>query len=115
MGQAMHVEHIDPHGGDVIINLCLSCSTCNLSKAEAVTATDPETNQVVPLFNPRTQKWPEHFEWVDNGQRVHGISPVGRATVARLKMNLDRVVAARSVWIRAGEHPPKLPDDQGLS
>ena len=33
IGQAMHVEHIDPNGGDDPENLCLACPTCNLSKA----------------------------------------------------------------------------------
>lgn len=53
-GQAMHVEHIDPDGGDALDNLCLSCASCNLSKARATTALDPETDLEVPLFNPRT-------------------------------------------------------------
>jgi hypothetical protein len=31
IGQAMHVEHIDPASGDILDNLCLSCANCNLS------------------------------------------------------------------------------------
>jgi hypothetical protein len=61
-GQAMHVEHILPNGDDDMDNLCLSCASCNLSKARAITAVDPDTGQTVPLFNPRTQIWSEHFE-----------------------------------------------------
>ena len=49
----MHVEHIHPENGDDPENLCLSCPNCNLSKATATTAVDPETGQEVPLFNPR--------------------------------------------------------------
>lgn len=106
-GQAMHVEHINPAGGNDLDNLCLSCASCNLSKAQAVSAPDSETGEVVPLFNPRTQVWSVHFEWIQNGTMLRGLTPTGRATVVRLQMNLSRIVNARKVWVRAGEHPPK--------
>jgi hypothetical protein len=103
----MHVEHIQPDGGDSLDNLCLSCANCNLSKAKVITALDPETSEIVPLFNPRTQKWIEHFRWIDNGQRLAGLTPIGRATVERLKINQERIVTSRLLWIEAGYHPPK--------
>jgi len=106
IGQALHVEHIDPSGGDHPDNLCLACPSCNLSKAQATTAQDPETGQTVELFNPRRQEWVDHFTWVDAGQRIQGRTPEGRATVVRLKMNLDRMIVARALWVRAGLHPP---------
>lgn len=106
MGQAMHVEHIKPGGGDDMENLALACATCNLSKALATSAPDPETGNLVPLFNPRTQVWSEHFEWIQNGTMILGLTPVGRATIVRLQMNIARIVNARKVWVRAGEHPP---------
>jgi hypothetical protein len=108
IGQAMHIEHIDPVGGNSLDNLCLSCSNCNLSKAKVTTANDPESGERTPLFNPRTQVWSEHFEWVDNGLRVHGLTPIGRATVVRLKMNQERMLIARRRWITGGFHPPQL-------
>src|SRR5512138_2143124 len=109
IGQPMHIEHIVPGGGDNPDNLALSCAACNLSKGIATKAIDPETGHTVDLFNPRTQTWKDHFEWIDDGQIVRGLTPNARATVERLRMNLDRIVLARRVWIRAGEHPPKLP------
>ena len=107
IGQAMHVEHIDPNGNDDPNNLCLSCPTCNLSKAQAIAAFDPETNFEIALFNPRAQIWKDHFVWADGGLRVRGLTPTGRATIVRLKMNINRVVVARSYWIKAGNHPPE--------
>jgi hypothetical protein len=106
IGQAMHVEHIDPKGGNDPDNLCLSCPTCNMSKALATSAADPETGGVMPLFNPRLQVWAEHFMWIGNGTMLRGLTPIGRATVARLKMNRDRLVDARQIWVAVGEHPP---------
>jgi hypothetical protein len=70
IGQAMHVEHIIPDGGDILDNLCLSCATCNLSKAKATAAPDPVTGQTISLFNPRTQIWSEHFRWIEDGIRI---------------------------------------------
>lgn len=105
-GQAMHVDHIDPNGPDHTDNLCLACSSCNQSKARVMTAPDPEEGTIVALFNPRSDKWVDHFVWVDDGKQVQGITPVGRATVERLKMNHERIVAARILWIGVGWHPP---------
>ena len=105
-GQAMHVEHIDPAGSDHPNNLCLACPSCNLSKASSTSAHDPLTGEVTPLFNPRQQKWADHFEWVEDGAVVSGKTPTGRASVIRLKMNIERIVTARKIWIKAGEHPP---------
>jgi hypothetical protein len=107
IGQAMHVEHIDPDAGDSLDNLCLSCANCNLSKARAITSLDPETGAQVPLFNPRTQIWAEHFEWIDKGRRLRGLTEAGRATIIRLRMNQDRILIARNRWIAGGFHPPK--------
>jgi len=105
-GQAMHVEHINPEGGNDLDNLCLACATCNLSKAKATRAHDPLTDEEIPLFNPRQQLWGDHFEWMDNGAIIHGKTAIGRATIMRLKMNMERVVTARRIWIIARAHPP---------
>lgn len=105
IGQTLHVEHINPNGGDHPDNLCSACPNCNLSKAAATRAADPESNQEVPLFNPRLQKWLGHFEWIENHTQIRGLTPSGRATVARLKMNRPRIVLARQRWVQAGLHP----------
>lgn len=106
-GQTMQVDHIDPKGRDDLDNLCLSCWNCNSSKHKATSAPDPETGVHATLFDPRTQNWSEHFEWIDGGIRVHGLTPTGRATVERLKMNRPAIVVARQHWVEGGYHPPK--------
>jgi HNH endonuclease len=111
-GQPMHVEHIIPDNDDSLSNLCLSCPTCNLSKGKATQAIDPETDEVVVLFNPRTQLWHEHFRWQPGGMEIVGLTPIGRATVARLRMNSIGVVNARRMWLLTGLHPPSDEDIQ---
>jgi hypothetical protein len=107
-GQTLHVDHIDPIGGDDLENLCLSCWNCNTSKSDVTEAPDPQTDDIVPLFNPRAQTWLEHFRWGDNGSRIEGITATGRATTARFKMNRPQIVTARQRWALAGFHPPKM-------
>ena len=105
MGQAMHVEHIDPTGGNHPDNLCLACPNCNLSKAAATSAKDPDTGEHVPLFNPRSQEWDEHFEWQDNNALIQGLTTIGRTIVTRFKINRPRIVLARKRWMLADLHP----------
>lgn len=106
-GQPLHVDHIIPSGGDTEDNLCAACASCNQSKLAATTGIDPETGQSASLFNPRTQRWNDHFEWLSEGVLIGGKTAVGRATIDRLKLNRDRLTRARRAWIDAQLHPPK--------
>ena len=69
--------------------------------------TDPETGESVRLFNPRVQRWPEHFAWSDDGTLVLGRTPCGRATVGVLQLNNVIAVMVRREWVAAGWHPPR--------
>jgi hypothetical protein len=83
-----HIEHIVPrqHGGtDDPENLALACFQCNVRKGPNLSGIDPDTGQVVTLFNPRRQSWDEHF--AQRGDSIVGLSPTGRATVNLLQMN----------------------------
>jgi len=60
------------------------------------------------LFNPRINNWSEHFEWSNDDLYVIGITPMGRATVNRLKVNPDGNVNLRRLLILAELHPPNF-------
>ena len=105
----MEVDHILPQsaGGETTLdNLCLACVGCNGFKLAFQEAVDPETGKTALLFNPRTQTWSEHFAWSEDGMRVIGLSPTGRATIERLRVNRENVIEARRIWVQAGWHPP---------
>jgi hypothetical protein len=87
-------------------NLWLACLMCNSHKADRQEALDPESRAMVPLFNPRAERWEEHFEWMEAGTIIHGKTPQGRATAAALQMNHADTVAARRLWVISGWHPP---------
>jgi len=67
-------------------NTCLACAQCNTFKGSDVTGYDPVSDQLVLLFNPRTDDWTDHFQW--NGPILNGLTPIGRATIEVLKINL---------------------------
>jgi hypothetical protein len=94
-------------GSSHIDNLCLACTACNGFKLDRTAALDAETNQIAPLFNPRTQRWTEHFMWSDDGTRIIGLTKHGRVTITTFKMNRPLVVAARAIWIEMQRHPPQ--------
>lgn len=108
-GIPLTVEHILPKalgGIDDDENLWLSCRSCNERKGSVAEAIDPDTGALVPLFNPRTQNWNAHFVWQENGIWLSGKTAIGRATVEALALNHELRVRARSIWVRAGLHPP---------
>ena len=105
-GQVMQVDHINPQGAGHSDNLCLACWSCNNYKRNATMAVDPELGQEVPLFSPRTQLWTDHFGWEYGATWIRGLTPSGRATIARLKMNRPALVLARQRWVKSGFHPP---------
>jgi len=109
-GIPLTLEHIIPKaegGQDVEENLWLSCRLCNEAKGVLTEAIDPQTGVTVPLFNPRTQVWAEHFTWSEDGTRIFGQTSTGRATVAALSLNSELRVLARAIWVEAGWHPPE--------
>jgi len=69
-------------------------------------AQTPATGAEVPLFHPRRQVWRDHFTWSQDGAQVIGLTPCGRATIEALHLNHPLIVVARSIWVRAGLHPP---------
>lgn len=102
-------EHIVPTSADgqtIDRNLCLSCSTCNRCKSTRQTATDPQTNEMVPLFHPQNQSWDKHFAWSKSATEIVALTSTGRATCLALKMNRPQLVLIRKMWVRANKHPP---------
>ena len=55
--------------------------------------TDPDTGELTPLFNPRSDAWSEHFAW--DGVWLRGKTAIGRATVTVLDINHVDSLAVR--------------------
>ncbi len=97
------VEHIVPEsrlGLDDEDNLALACRACNLFKSDQQTGIDESTREPVRLFHPRRDRWDEHFFVESHDGRILGLTPVGRVTIAVLRMNRDIQREARMSWVR---------------
>jgi hypothetical protein len=100
------IDHItaEKHRGlTVERNLCLSCSYCNGYKGSDIASLDPQNDQLSRLFNPRTQKWSDHFRL--NGAFIEPLTPEGRVTVFLLRMNDEMQVIERAGLIARGRYP----------
>jgi len=105
---AFEVEHIIPsgqHGEDDDGNLALACRSCNLFKSDHTTAFDETSANEVNLFNPRMNRWEEHFQINPNTGEIEGLTPTARVTIACLQMNSKLQTAARKQWLRLGLLP----------
>jgi hypothetical protein len=109
-GIPLVMEHILPRslgGTDDRSNLAAACYRCNEFKGTKTEAVDPESQQLVQLFNPGIEDWAAHFFWGNGGTHIIGVTPTGRSTVVALRLNNDNIVAARLIWIEFSWHPPQ--------
>ena len=98
------IDHIIPkkHGGsDDLLNLAFACYHCNIHKGPNLAGIDPDSGEMVALFNLRQQVWPDHF--FREGAFIVGRTPVGRTTVRVLVMNAPERVELREKLIENGE------------
>lgn len=110
IGRPMEFDHLIPRslgGLSTEDNLWLACTLCNDHKSNRHFVVDPETGISVRIFNPRLQRWEEHFAWSEGATRIDGTTATGRATVAALQLNRPSLVLARGLWVAAGWHPPQ--------
>lgn len=100
MFQVDHIIPVKQGGPSSLDNLAYACILCNQAKGTDVAVYDLNTAQLTPLFNPRTQKWDDHFEL--DGEVIFGKTPVGRATIRILRFNRPEQVAVRRLLIQLG-------------
>lgn len=99
-------EHIlaEKHSGATTAdNLALACPFCNRCKGSDLGSLDPETGQLTPFFNPRTQQWNEHFR-LDETQIV-ALTPEGRVTVMIFQFNHPDRIVERQQLVQLSMYP----------
>jgi HNH endonuclease len=107
--QSFVYEHIIPvaKGGETSLeNLALACGGCNSYKYTKQEAIDPTSSENVPLYHPRQDSWIEQFIWSEDGLKIVGITPTGRATIDALNLNRSGVKNIRRLLVMADLHPP---------
>lgn len=107
-GTRHQIDHViaQKHGGETRSeNLALACFPCNNHKGPNIAGIDPVSRHMVPLFHPRRDAWADHFAW--EGPLLVGQTPIGRATVHVLAINLPNYVTVRAALIAQGEFAPQ--------
>lgn len=99
------VEHIisRKHGGSSDLdNLAFACVYCNRFKGSDIASLKPETDDLIRLFNPRTDRWNDHFRL--NGATIEASTEIGEATVRILQMNHPDRIMERKALSRSGRY-----------
>jgi len=89
-------DHIRPEkfaGPTTAENLAWACLSCNRHKGPLIAAHEPDSSELVRLFNPRSDAWEDHFDY--HAPRIVGRSAIGRATVWALEMNSSDYIELR--------------------
>src|SRR5215831_13370043 len=102
------IDHViaEKHRGETRQeNLCLACFDCNRHKGSDFASFDPETGDIVRLYNPRSDKWSDHFQL--DGPTIQPLTPQGRVTCFLLQLNDPERIIDRMDLLSAGAYPPQ--------
>lgn len=105
--QADHIVSIKHGGSSDSANLAYACVLCNRHKGSDIASIDPGSGELVPLFNPRSDRWHDHFR-VD-GEYIIPTSRAGGATVRLLQLNALGRTAERRLLHSLARYPERYP------
>jgi len=94
-------------GTDKLENIANACRRCNAHKYNKIEGYDEQTDQISRFFNPRIDKWNDHFRWDDEYILILGLTAIGRVTANSLKMNHPKSRDLRLLMRLGKEHPPE--------
>ena len=102
------VDHIvsEKHGGATKEgNLALACLMCNRKKGSDVGSVVPGSGRFVRFFNPRLDRWGEHFAFDEDDFAITPISDVGTVTEQILRFNDAERKLERKALYEVGRYP----------
>ena len=105
-GFGCQIDHIisEKHGGRTdVSNLAYACAPCNRAKGSNVGSIAEPTGLLTRLYNPRTDKWHQHFKL--DGLRIVGVSEIGEVTVKTLRLNHDDRLLEREILRAMNRYP----------
>ncbi|GAB2773663.1 hypothetical protein GCM10027175_09360 [Hymenobacter latericoloratus] len=101
-----HIDHVisEKHGGlTQPDNLAYACVFCNLHKGSDI-ASLTGAGELVALYNPRRQRWQEHFRL--QGALILPTTTVGEVTVRLLQFNHPDRLLEREALLVVNRYPP---------
>jgi hypothetical protein len=100
------VDHVisEKHGGATVAeNLAFACTLCNRAKGSDIGSIDEPSGEFVRLFNPRSDRWGDHFAL--RGHMIEPRTPIGGVTARLLQLNFLERVEERSILMQNGRYP----------
>ncbi|HEY1375295.1 MAG TPA: HNH endonuclease [Gemmataceae bacterium] len=94
-----HIRARKHRGRNTLQNYCWACAYCNSFKGSNAAGYDPDSDELVRLYNPRSDRWDDHFAW--RGPKLVGKTPIARATIDVLRINQPDRVEHRRLLIAA--------------
>lgn len=103
------VDHIisEKHGGPTQAdNLAFACLTCNRNKGSDIASLVPGTNRLARFFNPRTDRWSDHFQLDhSDGITIIALTDIGEATARIFGFNTSERLLERQMLHIASRYP----------
>lgn len=100
------VDHIISlkHGGSTEANnLACACFLCNLNKGTDLGSIHWPTEQLTRFYNPRTDRWADHFQL--DGIVLRPLTDIGEVTARILSFNTEDRLSERRILIGKGNYP----------
>ena len=98
-----HVISLKHDGETAAENLAHACFHCNRHKGSDVGSISRATGELVRFFNPRTDRWNDHF-YISAG-RIESVTVIGEVTARILDFNHPDRVLLRKLLAAAGRFP----------
>ncbi|MBI4675418.1 MAG: HNH endonuclease [Chloroflexi bacterium] len=100
------VDHIISlkHGGPTTtVNLAYACAFCNRQKGSDIGSILSQTGEFIRFFNPRTDRWGDHFQL--DGVIIRPITGIGEVTARILGFNDSDRILERQTSVDLGRYP----------
>jgi hypothetical protein len=105
-GFGCQFDHVisEKHGGTTTLgNLAQACVACNVAKGSDVGSIHSETGDFCRFFNPRSDRWSDHFVLRD--YRIEALTLIGTVTVRIFQFNAVERLLERQALTLAHRYP----------
>jgi len=98
-----HIISLKHAGTNDPANLAFACVFCNRHKGTDIASIYPPTGELVRLFNPREDRWPDHFRI--EGAQIVPLTKIGELTARILGFNVSDRILERQALLSSARYP----------
>lgn len=101
--QVDHIISLKHGGATKAINMASACFLCNLNKGTDLGSIYWPTGQLTRFYNPRTDRWADHFQL--DGAVIRPLTEIGEVTARILGFNTEDRLTERRILVSKGKYP----------